>query len=119
MKRLIEKNKRRVKRKKSIRGKMKGTPERPRLSVFRSNKNIYIQAIDDISGTTLISVSNLEKELKEVKSTVEGASKLGTVAGERLKEKKIETVVFDRNGFLYHGRIKAVADGIRKAGLKF
>ncbi len=119
MKRLIEKNKRRVRRKKSIRGKIKGTPERPRLTVFKSNKNIYIQAIDDISGTTLISVSNLEKDMKEVKSTVEGAEKLGTVAGERLKEKKIDTVVFDRNGFLYHGKIKAVADGARKAGLKF
>jgi large subunit ribosomal protein L18 len=119
MKRLIEKNKRRVKRKKSIRGKIKGTPDRPRLSVFKSNKSIYIQAIDDISGTTIMSVSNLEKEMKDVKSTVEGAAKLGAVAGERLKEKKIETLVFDRNGFLYHGRIKAVADGIRKAGLKF
>ncbi len=119
MKRLIEKNKRRVKRKKSIRGKMKGTPERPRLTVFKSNKNIYIQAIDDISGTTLVSVSNLEKDMKEIKATVEGAEKLGNIIGERLKEKKVESVVFDRNGFIYHGKIKAVADGARKAGLKF
>ena len=119
MKRLIEKNKRRVKRKKSIRGKLKGTPERPRLTVFKSNKNIYIQAIDDISGTTLVSVSNLEKDMKEIKATVEGAEKLGNIIGERLKEKKVESVVFDRNGFIYHGKIKAVADGARKAGLKF
>ncbi len=89
MKRLIEKNKTTgTKEKRSIRGKIKGTPERPRLTVFKSNKNIYIQVIDDISATTLVSASNLEKDLKDVKSNVEGAEKLGTVIGERLKEKK-------------------------------
>ena len=97
MKKLVEGNKRRIRRRKSIRAKVSGTAERPRLSVFKSNCHLYIQAIDDI----------------------EGAKKLGQIAGERLKELKIETVVFDRGGYLYHGKIKAIADGAREAGIKF
>ena len=80
---------------------------------------MYIQAIDDIEGKTLLAVSNLEKDLRDVKANVEGAKKLGQIAGERLKELKIETVVFDRGGYLYHGKIKAIADGAREAGIKF
>lgn len=119
MKKLVEGNKRRIRRRKSIRAKVSGTSERPRLSVFKSNSHLYIQAIDDIEGKTLCAVSNLEKDLRDVKANVEGAKKLGQIAGERLKELKIETVVFDRGGYLYHGKIKAIADGAREAGIKF
>ncbi|MCQ2603980.1 MAG: 50S ribosomal protein L18 [Spirochaetia bacterium] len=119
MKKLIEGNKRRDRRRKSIRAKISGTSERPRLSVFKSNCHIYIQAIDDIAGKTLVAVSNLEKDLRDVKSTVEGAEKLGQIAGERLKAINIEAVVFDRGGYIYHGKVKAIADGARKAGIKF
>ncbi len=102
--------------------KIKGTPERPRLVVFKSNKYIYVQAVDDINQTTLASASSLEKEFKEkLKSTKdkEAAKFIGKVVGERLLDKKVDTVVFDRNGYLYHGRVKALADGAREAGLKF
>lgn len=119
MKKLIEGNKRRIRRKKSIRAKISGTADRPRLSIFKSNCHLYIQAIDDIEGRTLVAVSNLEKDLLEVKSTVEGAKKLGQIAGERLKEINIDTVVFDRGGYIYHGKVKAIADGAREAGIRF
>lgn len=119
MKKLIEKNRRRSKRRNSIRAKISGTPERPRLSVFKSNCHIYIQVIDDISGKTLLAVSNLEKDLRDIKTTVEGAEKLGQIAGERMKEKNIGEIVFDRGGYIYHGKVKAIADGARKAGIKF
>jgi len=119
MKKLVEGNKRRIRRRKSIRAKVSGTSERPRLSVFKSNCHLYIQAIDDIEGKTLCAVSNLEKDLRDVKTNIEGAKKLGQIAGERLKELKIDTVVFDRGGYLYHGKIKAIADGAREAGIKF
>lgn len=119
MKRVQQKSAKRIRRKKHIRKSIYGTTERPRLTVFRSNTRIYIQVIDDSKGETLVSASNLEKENKEIKRNVEGAEKLGTIIGERLKEKKVETVVFDRNGYLYHGIVKAVAEGARKAGIKF
>src|SRR6185369_3646756 len=110
MKKLIEKAQRRAKRKLRIRSVVKGTEARPRLSVFASNKHFYCQAIDDLTGRTLVSVSDLEKTLASAKVTVEGVKALGTEFGKRLKEKKIKAAVFDRNGFSYHGVIKSFAD---------
>lgn len=112
----------RLKRKVSIRKKMSGTPERPRLSVFRSSRHIYAQVIDDVSGTTLVAASSLEKAVKEQESlenNVAMAQFIGKLVGERAVEKGIKKVVFDRNGFLYHGRVKAVSEGARETGLKF
>ena len=112
----------RFKRKKSIRKRISGTAERPRLSVFRSSKHIYAQLVDDIKGDTLISASSVEKTVRDLPkfdSKVAMAEHIGKVLAERAKEKGIETVVFDRNGFLYHGRVKALSSGAREAGLKF
>ena len=119
MKKLIGKKKRRLKRKLRIRGRIKGTENRPRMTVFKSNKHTYIQVVDDTACKTIVSASNLEKELSNIKNTVKDVGKLGEVAAKRLLEKKIERVVFDRNGYLYHGLVKAIADGARKVGLKF
>jgi large subunit ribosomal protein L18 len=119
MKRLNKKQERRLRRKKRIRKSISGTEERPRVSVFKSNKNIYVQVIDDKKGHTIISISTLEDGMKELNNRSEDAFKLGENLGKRLKEKKIERIVFDRNGRLYHGVIKALADGTRKAGIKF
>jgi large subunit ribosomal protein L18 len=119
MKKLIEKAQRRAKRKLRIRSVVKGSEARPRLSVFASNKHFYCQAIDDLTGRTLVSVSDLEKTLVSTKITVEGVKALGTEFGKRLKEKKISTAVFDRNGFRYHGVIKSFADAVREAGIQF
>ena len=114
---------RRTKIKFKIRKKIKGTPEKPRLVVFRSLKNIYAQLIDDVGGKTLVAASSLEKELsakmKDVKGKTGQSKLLGKLIAERAKEAKIEKVVFDRNGYLYHGRVKAVADGARESGLIF
>jgi large subunit ribosomal protein L18 len=114
-----DKNRKRLKRKFHIRVRIRGTHERPRLTVFRSNCNLYAQAIDDDSGKTLAAISTLEKEFEALKPNKAGAEKLGEAMGARLKEKKITTVVFDRNGYLYHGVIKALADSTRKAGIEF
>jgi large subunit ribosomal protein L18 len=119
MKRLNKKQERRRRRKKRIRKSISGTEERPRLSVFKSNKNIYVQVIDDKNGHTLTSISTIEDGMKELTNKSEDAFKLGENLGKRLKEHKIESIVFDRNGCLYHGVIKALADGTRKAGIKF
>jgi large subunit ribosomal protein L18 len=119
MKKLVEKDRKRLKRKIHIRKRIYGTPERPRMSVFKSNKSLYIQVIDDSVGNTIASVSTLEKDLKDIKDTIEGAGKLGEIMGKRLLEKNVKTVVFDRNGYLYHGVVKAMADGARKAGIEF
>ena len=119
MKRLIEKSKRRTRRKMSIRGKISGTADRPRISVFRSNKHLYVQVIDDAQGKTLLAVSSQGGETKGLPPNVSGAMKLGETLGARMKEAKIEDAVFDRNGYLFHGVVKAVADGARKAGIKF
>ena len=111
-----------LRRRKRSKKKTKGSEERPRLVVFKSNRYIYVQAIDDVSGKTIVSASSLESEIqKELKSTkdIEAAKKVGETIGKRLKEKSYETVVFDRNGYLYHGRVKALADAAREAGLKF
>ena len=110
----------RFKRKRKIRASMEGTAERPRFSVFRSNKHMYAQLIDDIKGQTLVSASTLDEDLKEkVGSSIDGAKTLGDLVAKRALAKKINLVVFDRNGYLYHGRIKALADAAREAGLKF
>ncbi len=109
-------------RQRRVRGKITGTPECPRLRVTRSNQNIYAQVIDDVAGKTLCSASSLDAEFKQLDkngATVEGAAVVGELVGKRAKDAKIETVVFDRGGHLYHGRIKALADGARGAGLKF
>jgi large subunit ribosomal protein L18 len=114
---MITKNERRIKIKTRVRGKVYGSPERPRLSVYRSNKQIYAQVIDDISGTTLASASSLKIEDKLPKKEI--AARVGEMIAQNAKEAGIETVAFDRNGYLYHGRIKELADAARKGGLKF
>ncbi|MCF7943009.1 MAG: 50S ribosomal protein L18 [Spirochaetia bacterium] len=119
MKRIVEKRRKRLKRKVHIRKNLSGTPEKPRMSVFRSNNHMYVQVIDDASGTTLASASTVEAEFKGMRNSVENGAKIGEVIGKRLLDKNIQTVVFDRNGYLYHGIVKSVADGARKAGLKF
>lgn len=118
----IKRLKRRARIKKSIRKKIEGTAEIPRLTVFRSIKSIYAQLIDDNTGSTLFAMSSLSKELAadvKGKTKVETAQIVGKAVGEEAKKRNIEKVVFDRNGYLYHGRVKAVADGAREAGLKF
>ena len=119
LKKMLEKDRKRLKRKIHIRKRVSGTVERPRMTVTRSNRSLSVQIIDDTKGNTLASASTLEKELQNIKATVAGASQLGEVVGKRLLEKNIKSVVFDRNGYLYHGVIKALADGTRKAGIQF
>ena len=102
-----------------VRGKISGTPERPRLNVFRSNANIYAQIIDDVTGKTLASASSLEKDFQCDGDKKAAAKKVGQMVAERAKAKGIETVVFDRGGYLYHGRVQALAEGAREGGLKF
>lgn len=103
-----------------IRKNISGTPSLPRLNVYRSNANIYAQVIDDVNGVTLVSASSIDKELKlENGSNVEAAKQVGTLVAKRALEKNIDRVVFDRGGYLYHGRVKALADAAREAGLKF
>lgn len=113
----------RLKRKQRIRKNLTGTTDRPRLCVFRSAKHMYAQIIDDTSGNTMAAASTLEKEiaatLSEVKGKVEKAKLVGKAIAERAKDKGIVRVVFDRNGYLYHGRVKAVSDGARENGLEF
>jgi large subunit ribosomal protein L18 len=116
------KKKRKVRLRKAIRKSINGTPERPRMIVVRSNKYIYTQIIDDFSGSVLASASTLEKDVKtQLKSTKnkEAAKLIGKIIAERLKEKKIEAVVFDRNIYPFTGRVKAFADSARENGLKF
>ena len=113
------KKKQRTRRKLRVRKKIYGTPERPRMTIFRSNKHTYLQVIDDTRGCTLASASNKEKELASVRNTVADAGKIGEALAGKLKKANITKVVFDRNGYLYHGVIKAVADGARKAGIEF
>ena len=109
----------RLHRHKRVRGKVSGTPERPRLNVFRSGTNIYAQIIDDTKGVTLVSASSLEKGFEGPGSNCEAAKKVGEAVAQRAKDKGIETVVFDRGGYLYHGRVKALAEGAREGGLQF
>ena len=109
----------RLKRHKRVRAKISGTPERPRLNVFRSETNIYAQIIDDVNGVTLVSANTLEKEFEGTTGNCEAAKKVGAVLAERAKAKGIEEVVFDRGGYVYHGRVAALAEGARESGLKF
>lgn len=116
------KNKLRVKRHYRVRNKISGTDVRPRLNVFRSNKNIYAQIIDDTKGITLVAASSLDPDLKdqiENGGDKAGAKKVGETIAKKAIEQGIETVVFDRGGYVYHGRIKELAEGAREAGLKF
>lgn len=111
-----------ARRHRRVRGKISGTPERPRLCVTRSNSNIYAQVIDDVSHTTICGVSTLGPEFKATGKkggTVEGAAEIGTIIGKMAQEKGVTKVVFDRGGHLYHGRVKALADAAREAGLVF
>ena len=115
-------NKARLQRHKRVRAKISGTAERPRLDVFRSAKNIYAQVIDDTTGNTLVSASTLDKDIKAEAANGgnKAAAKLvGESVGKKALEKGIDTVAFDRGGFLFHGRVKELADGAREAGLKF
>ena len=112
-------NKQRKRRHRRVRGKITGTPQRPRLNVFRSKAHIYAQIIDDSQGVTLCAASSVEKDFTESGGNIEAAKKIGEAIATRAKDKGIETVVFDRGGYLYHGRVKALAEGAREAGLQF
>ncbi len=117
----LTKYQRRLRIKKRIRKKVNGTSERPRFSVFRSNKHIYAQLIDDVNGVTLAAASSIEKEIsdKNAKNATELANFVGEKIAEKAKSAGIETVSFDRGGYKFHGRVKALADAARKGGLKF
>jgi large subunit ribosomal protein L18 len=116
----VNKELRRQKIRYRIRKKIEGSAESPRLAVFRSNKEIYAQVIDDISGKTLAAASSLDKDLKKAKGTKTDIAKtVGKAVGEKAKKAGVEKVIFDRSGYLYHGRIKALAEAAREAGLKF
>lgn len=112
-------NAQRLKRHKRVRAKISGTAQCPRFCVYRSLKNIYVQIIDDTTGTTLVSASSVEKDFGNAGGNKEDAKKVGLIAAERALAKGISEVVFDRGGYIYHGRIKELADGAREGGLKF
>ncbi|MFP4212307.1 MAG: 50S ribosomal protein L18 [Alkalispirochaeta sp.] len=118
MKRVIERNRRRARRKLRVRGRVSGTAARPRLSVFRSNKNIYVQAIDDEAHRTVAAASSVSGSMKELKGNVSDGEKVGEAIGKELVKLKITEAVFDRNGYLYHGVVRSVAEGARKAGIR-
>lgn len=110
----------RKKRHGRVRNKLFGTQERPRLNVFRSNKNIYVQLIDDVNGTTVANASSADKELSlESTSNIEAAQQVGELIAKRAQDKGYKSVVFDRGGYLFHGRVKALAEAAREAGLEF
>jgi large subunit ribosomal protein L18 len=115
---LLEKHERRGRRRRRIRGKIAGTPERPRLSVYRSNRGVFAQLIDDEQGRTVASVTWVEPDLRGLKS-MEQATRAGALLAARAKEAGVESCVLDRGGFKYHGRVKALADGAREGGLTF
>jgi large subunit ribosomal protein L18 len=116
----IDKNANRKARHGRVRKKVFGTPERPRLNVYRSGKHIYAQVIDDVSGSTLVSASTLDKSLNLTSThNKEAARTVGKLVGKKAVEKGIEEVVYDRSGYIYHGRIKELAEGARESGLKF
>lgn len=102
-----------------VRTKISGTAERPRLCMYRSNNNIYAQIIDDVAGTTLVQASTMDKDVKTKHSNKEAAKEVGALIAKRATEKKIETVVFDRSGYIYHGVVKELAEAAREGGLKF
>jgi len=118
----LSRNDRRLKRHERVRKNVFGTPEKPRMCVFRSNANISVQIIDDVNGVTLVSASSVDKDLKKeigYGGNKEAAAKVGTLVAKRALALKIEAVVFDRGGYVFHGRVKALADAARAAGLKF
>jgi len=112
-------NAQRLRRHKRVRASISGTPERPRLNVYRSVSNIYAQIIDDVNGKTIVSASSTEKDFAQYGGNKEAAKKVGLAIAERAKDKGITAVVFDRGGYLYHGRVKELADGAREGGLEF
>ncbi len=112
-------NKQRLQRHKRVRGKISGTKECPRLNVFRSARHIYAQVIDDVAGVTLCSASTLDKGFEGATGNAEAANKVGRLVAEKAEKLGITTVVFDRGGYIYHGRVKALAEGAREGGLKF
>ena len=114
-----DKNQARLKRHRRVRGKISGTAARPRLNVFRSRSNISVQIIDDISAKTLVSASSYEKDFGIYGGNKEAAAKVGKLVAQRALEKGIESVVFDRGGYVFHGRVKELAEGAREGGLKF
>ncbi|MGI5959841.1 MAG: 50S ribosomal protein L18 [Massiliimalia sp.] len=114
-----DKNKARLKRHRRVRAKVSGTASCPRLNVFRSSKHIYAQLIDDVNGVTLVAASSMDKDFEGNGGNKEAAKKVGQLIGKKAMEKGIEEVVFDRGGYLYHGRVKELADGARESGLKF
>ena len=115
----FDSNKARLKRHARVRRKISGTPEVPRLNVFRSSKNIYAQIIDDVNGVTLASASSLSKDFDGNGGNIEGAKKVGELIAKAAADKGIENVVFDRGGYLYHGRVQALAESARENGLNF
>lgn len=114
-----DKNLARLKRHRRVRGKIMGTAVRPRMNVFRSRTNIYAQIIDDISGKTLVSASSLDKEIEGYGGNKDAAEKVGKLIAKRAIDSKIENIVFDRGGYIFHGRVKELAEGAREGGLKF
>ena len=119
LRKMLDKNRKRLRRKVHIRKRIYGTVERPRMTVTKSNRHLSVQIVDDTKGHTLLSASSMEKELRGIKATVSGAQQLGEIIGKRLLEKNIKSVVYDRNGYLYHGIVKALADEARKTGVVF
>ena len=119
MVKLVDRAKARARRHARVRAKVSGTAACPRLNVFRSAKHIYAQVIDDVTGTTLCAASSMEKGFEGNGGNVEGAKKVGEMLASACKEKRIEEVVFDRGGYVYHGRVQALAEGAREGGLKF
>lgn len=115
----VDTNAQRLRRHKRVRGKISGTPERPRLNVFRSNANIYAQVIDDVNEVTLVSASTLDKAIEGNGGNKTAAREVGKLLAERAKAKGIENVVFDRGGYIYHGRVQELAEGAREGGLQF
>ena len=115
----IDSNKARLKRHRRVRAKISGTPDRPRLSVYRSAKHIYAQLIDDVAGVTLVSASTTEKDFTNYGGNKDAAKEVGKLLAERAKEKNITDVVFDRGGYVYTGRVAALAEGAREGGLNF
>ena len=116
---IIDKNANRIKRHKRVRGKVSGTAQCPRLNVFRSAKHIYAQLIDDVAGVTLCAASTVEKDMEGYGGNCEAAKEVGLKLAEKAKAKGISDVVFDRSGYVYHGRVAALADGAREGGLNF
>ncbi|MBR6033219.1 MAG: 50S ribosomal protein L18 [Clostridia bacterium] len=115
----IDRKETRQKRHLKVRNKISGTAERPRLCVYRSNQNIYVQVVDDVAGATLVSASTLDKEVKTKRANKEAAKEVGTLVAKRALDKNIKEVVFDRGGYIYHGVVKEIAEAAREGGLVF